>query len=218
MIRCEQLQWGPKGQPLTPPLDLYLPAGSVTAVGGRNGCGKSSLFEVLAGWRQPLRGRLRIDAPRLGGIAYLPQQQAVDRHFPITLQELVAGGLWRWRLSGEARRQRVEQVLAFWQLEGVAQQPLQSLSGGQLQRGLLARLALTDARLLLLDEAEAALDSEGLLLFWQQLAQWREAGRTVMLISHALEPLSQRVDSLLLVAAGGCIQAPLNIARLGRVA
>lgn len=95
---------------------------------------------------------------------------------------------------------------------------MQSLSGGQLQRGLLARLALTDARLLLLDEAEAALDAEGLLLFWQQLAQWREAGRTVMLISHALEPLSQRVDSLLLVAAGGCIQAPLNIARLGRVA
>ena len=53
MIRCEGLQWGPPGRPLTPPLDLHLTAGSLTAVIGHNGCGKSSLLKVIAGWQAP---------------------------------------------------------------------------------------------------------------------------------------------------------------------
>lgn len=73
MIHCLGLQWGPAGRPLTPPLDLQRQrqAGSLTGVIGHNGCGKSSLLKVIAGLQQPLGGRVQLDVPRLGGVAYL---------------------------------------------------------------------------------------------------------------------------------------------------
>ena len=92
MIRCLGLQWGPAGRPLTPPLDLHLPAGSLTAITGANGSGKSRLLKVLAGLHKPLAGQLRLAVPSLGGVGYLAQQQSFDRQFPIDLLGLVAAG------------------------------------------------------------------------------------------------------------------------------
>lgn len=221
MIRCEGLQWGPPGRPLTPPLDLHLAAGSLTAVIGHNGCGKSSLLKVIAGWQAPLAGRVRVKAPRQGGIGVLVQQQAFDRQFPIRLDALVAGGLWSQKHSRAAQRARLEQTLERWQLNGLQALPLEALSGGQLQRALLARLDLTGARLLLLDEPEAALDAEGQALFWQRARQWQAEGRTLLVVSHAVGHLSDWLDNALLVSAQGCILAPvseLRGARLERVA
>ena len=86
MIHCHNLQWGPAGHPLTPPLNLHLARASLTGVIGSNGCGKSSLLKVIAGIVQPLRGQIELAVPRLGGVAYLVQQQALDRQFPITLR------------------------------------------------------------------------------------------------------------------------------------
>ncbi len=94
MIRCQGLRWGAPGQPLTPAVDFNLAAGSLTAVIGANGTGKSSLLKVLAGLQKPLAGKVHLDVPRRGGLSFLPQQQHLDRQFPISLQELVAAGLW----------------------------------------------------------------------------------------------------------------------------
>ena len=221
MIRCEGLQWGPPGRPLTPALDLHLTAGSLTAVIGHNGCGKSSLLKVIAGWQAPLAGQVRVEVPRQGGIGMLIQQQAFDRQFPIRLDALVAGGLWSQKHSRAAQRARLEQTLERWQLSGLQALPLEALSGGQLQRALLARLDLTGARLLLLDEPEAALDAEGQALFWQRARQWQAEGRTLLVVSHAVGHLGDWLDNALLVSAQGCILAPvseLRGARLERVA
>lgn len=210
MIRCEQLQWGAKAQPLTPPVDLHLPAGSLTAVIGSNGCGKSSLLKVIAGLQRPLRGRVRLGATRLGGVAYLVQQQALDRQFPISLHNLVSAGFWRSPLNRRERQTRLQQVLDDWRLLELQRQPLQALSGGELQRALLARLSLTEARVLLLDEPEAALDEQGQALLWQHIRRWRAEGRTQLLVSHDLAGLSQRLDDALLVAPSGCVFAPIQ--------
>ena len=177
MIHCQHLQWGPPGQPLTPPLDLQLPAGGLSGLIGSNGCGKSSLLKVIAGLQQPLRGRVALAAPRLGGVAYLVQQQALDRQFPISLLSLVDAGFWRSPLNRRARHTRLQQVLADWGLSELQQQPLQALSGGELQRALLARLSLTEVRVLLLDEPEAALDEQGQALLWQHIQRWQAEGR-----------------------------------------
>ena len=210
MIHCQGLQWGAPGQPLTPALDLDLPVGSLTAVIGHNGCGKSSLLKVLAGLQKPLAGRLRVSAQGLGQVAYLQQQQAIDRQFPLRLQQLVSAGLWRSKLPRSVQQQRLQQALADWHLTALAERPLQALSGGELQRALFARLNLTDAPLLLLDEPEAALDEQGQQLFWQHIQRWQAEGRTVLLVSHNLSGLSQRVDNALLVSRHGCIFAPLR--------
>ena len=210
MIRCEGLQWGPPGRPLTPPLELHLSTGSLTGIIGHNGCGKSSLLKVIAGWQAPLTGRVRVDAPRQGGIGFLVQQQAFDRQFPINLGELVASGLWRQAGSRVQRREQLEQVLNTWQLSGLQQLPLEALSGGQLQRALLARIDLSGARLLLLDEPEAALDEDGQALFWTRAQQWQAEGRTLLVVSHAVSHLSGRLDNALLVSPQGCVLAPIT--------
>lgn len=210
MIHCQQLQWGPSARPLTPPLDLHLPAGSLSAVIGSNGCGKSSLLKVIAGLQRPLRGSVQLGAARLGGVAYLVQQQALDRQFPISLQNLVSAGFWRSPLSRRDRQMRLQRVLDDWRLLDLQQQPLQALSGGELQRALLARLSLTEAQVLLLDEPEAALDEHGQELLWQHIQRWQAEGRTQLLVSHNLASLSQRLDDALLVSPSGCVFAPIG--------
>lgn len=210
MIHCQQLQWGASAQPLTPPLDLHLPAGSLSAVIGSNGCGKSSLLKVIAGLQRPLRGRVQLGAPRLGGVAYLVQQQALDRQFPIDLHSLVSAGFWRSSLNRRERQSHLQQVLNDWRLLELQRQPLQALSGGELQRALLARLSLTDARVLLLDEPEAALDEQGQALLWQHIQRWQAEGRTQLLVSHNLASLGQRLDDALLVSPNGCVSAPIQ--------
>jgi zinc/manganese transport system ATP-binding protein len=209
MIHCHNLQWGPAGHPLTPPLNLHLARASLTGLIGSNGCGKSSLLKVLAGIAQPLRGQVELAVPRLGGVAYLVQQQALDRQFPIKLHDLVSAGLWRSRLNRQQRQARLELTLADWGLSDLQQHSLQALSGGELQRALLARLSLTDARILLLDEPEAALDEQGLALLWQHIQTWQAQGRTQIVVSHSINHMRQHLDNAVLVSRSGCIAAPI---------
>ena len=223
MIECHGLQWGASGRALTPPLDLRLAAGSLTAVIGSNGSGKSTLLKVMAGLIWPLAGRIEMGVPLMGGVSYLPQQQLVDRQFPIRLAELVSAGFWRNRLERSERRMRLHQALADWGLLDLQAQGLHALSGGELQRALLARLSLTDAQVLLLDEPEAALDEVGLHLLWQHVERWKQQGRTLVLVSHNLAGLSQKHCDGLLIARSGCTVAPIrqfmaDRQRLGQVA
>ena len=223
MIQFHGLQWGAGGRALTPPLDLALEAGSLTAVIGSNGSGKSSLLKVIAGLDRPVAGRVDIGVPLLGGVSYLPQQQHVDRQFPIRLAELVSGGFWRSRLGRAERQTRLKQAMADWGLLDLQTQGLHALSGGELQRALLARLSLTDAQVLLLDEPEAALDDVGLRLLWQHIERWRLQGRTQILVSHNLTSLSEKRCEGLLIARNECIAAPIqqfmaDRQRLGQVA
>ena len=210
MIHCRGLQWGAAGQPLTPPLDLDLPAGGLTAIIGHNGCGKSSLLKVIAGLQKPLAGRLQVNAQGLGSVAYLQQQQSIDRQFPLRAQQLVSAGLWRSTLPHREQQRRLKQALADWHLTALAERPLHALSGGELQRARLARLNPADATLLLLDEPEAALDEQSQQLFWQHVEHWQAEGRTLLLVSHNLSGLTPRVDNALLISRSGCIFAPLR--------
>ena len=210
MIRCHGLQWGPIGQPLSPPLDLHIAPGTLTAVIGSNGSGKSSLLKVIAGLERPLHGRVEVSAPLMGGVAYLPQQQALDRQFPIRLEQLVSAGFWRSRMSRLQRQTVLQQALCDWGLQGLEKRSLQALSGGELQRALLARLSLTDAQLLLLDEPEAALDEHGQELLWQHVGRWKGQGKTLVLVSHNLISLSQKFDDALAISRSGCDFVPIR--------
>jgi ABC-type Mn2+/Zn2+ transport system ATPase subunit len=204
MIRCQALRWGAPGQPLTPPVEFDLPRGSLTAVIGANGSGKSSLLKVIAGLQKPLSGNVVLDVPRKGGLSFLPQQQHLDRQFPISLQELVAAGFWGSKQSPEIRSQRLKAILDDWCLTGLEQRPLMALSGGELQRALLARLSLAEAPLLLLDEPHAALDELGQALLWKHIHTWHAEGRTLIVVCHDLTAVRRHIPQTLLIKSSGC--------------
>lgn len=208
MIRCQSLRWGAPGQPLTPTLDFELPEGSLTAVIGANGSGKSSLLKVIAGLQKPLAGKIVLDVPRKGGLSFLPQQQHLDRQFPISLQELVAAGFWGSKQTPEARSHKLKAVLDDWCLTGLEHRPLMALSGGELQRALLARLSLAEAPLLLLDEPHAALDELGQELLWKHIHAWHAEGRTLVVVCHDLAAVRQHIPQTLLIKSSGCTLGP----------
>ncbi|MFJ7797322.1 metal ABC transporter ATP-binding protein [Pseudomonas sp. NPDC096950] len=208
MIRCQSLRWGAPGQPLTPAVDFELPEGSLTAVIGANGSGKSSLLKVIAGLQKPLAGKIVLDVPRKGGLSFLPQQQHLDRQFPISLQELVAAGFWGSKQSPDARSQKLKTVLDDWCLSGLEHRPLMALSGGELQRALLARLSLAEAPLLLLDEPHAALDELGQELLWNHIHAWHTEGRTLVVVCHDLAAVRQHIPQTLLIKSSGCTLGP----------
>ncbi|SAM29976.1 metal ABC transporter ATP-binding protein [Pseudomonas sp. 1 R 17] len=208
MITCTALRWGAPGQPLTPAVDFTLEKGSLTGVIGPNGCGKSSLLKVIAGLQKPLAGKVTVDVPRRGGLSFLPQQQHLDRQFPISLQELVAAGFWGTRLTPQQRSQRLQKVLEEWCLSGLEQRPLMALSGGQLQRALLARMSLAESPVLLLDEPHAALDEEGQALCWSHIHAWHAEGRTLAVVCHDLASVRQHTQQVVQIKSSGCVFGP----------
>lgn len=205
MIRCQALQWGAPGQPLTPPMDFELAKGSLTAIIGANGSGKSSLLKVIAGLQKPLAGKVALGVTRRGALSFLPQQQHLDRQFPINLQELVAAGFWGSQQGAAIRSRRLEEVIDDWHLNGLEQRPLMALSGGELQRALLARLSLSDAPLVLLDEPHAALDESGQALLWEHIHAWHAEGRTLVVVCHDLAAVRQHMPQTLLIKSSGCV-------------
>ena len=145
-------------------LDGAVQAGSLTAVVGPNGAGKSTLFKGVVGVIKPLAGRIERNGVRPQDIAYLPQVAEIDRSFPISVYDMVAMGLWRSKglFGGIGRKDRdtVEGAIAAVGLTGFEERPIGTLSGGQMQRMLFARLLLQDARVIVLDEPFNAIDAK----------------------------------------------------------
>lgn len=179
-----------------------LARGSLTALVGPNGSGKSTLIKTIAGLLRPMSGTCRV-APGLS-IAWLPQLSELDRSFPARVRDLVALGLWRKRgLLGRTHpecRKAIVAALRAVGLEGFDTRPLDSLSGGQLQRALFARLMVQDADLILLDEPFNAVDERTIRDLLAQIHRWRDEGRTVVVVAHDLDLVRAEFPQALLLA------------------
>ncbi|MBS1182358.1 MAG: fhuC 1 [Proteobacteria bacterium] len=185
-------------------LSASFAAGSMTAVVGPNGAGKSTLLKAAIGHLRPIGGDVRISGCRRTEIAYLPQLAEIDRTFPLPVFDFVAMGLWQRRGAfGGFRRDDDEDVaraLSAVGLVGFEQRPLDTLSGGQLQRVLFARLVLQDAPLILLDEPFTAVDDRTTGELMDVVARWNAEGRTVVAVLHDLELVRRRFPRALLIA------------------
>ena len=138
-----------------------IPAAEMTAIVGPNGAGKSTLLKALLGLAPHIEGRIECAAKR---IAYLPQQAEIDRSFPISVFDTVLLGRWS-RFGGFGAAKHVDihdaqHAIEAVGLSGFERRPIDTLSVGQFQRVLFARLLLQDADLVLLDEPFAAIDSK----------------------------------------------------------
>ena len=178
--------------------------GSFTAIVGPNGAGKSTLLKGIVGAVKPNDGSIEIVGIDRRDIAYLPLAAEIDRSFPITVLDLVSLGLWRkigpFRRIGTDAAARVEEAMAAVGLAGFERRPVGTLSGGQLQRALFARMLLQDARLLLLDEPFTAIDARTVADLLALVGRWHGEGRTIVAVLHDLELVRASIPETLLIA------------------
>jgi zinc/manganese transport system ATP-binding protein len=175
--------------------------GSLTAIVGPNGAGKSTLLRGIAGLHRPDAGEC--SAP-LQSIALLPQVAAVDRSFPISCLDVVQLGHWSragaFRAIRPAERARSLDALAAVGLEGFDRRPVGSLSVGQFQRVLFARLLVQDAPVILLDEPFNSLDTRTIADLLVLVRRWHGEGRTVVAVLHDLDLVTREFPETLLLA------------------
>lgn len=201
-----------------------LEEGSLTAITGPNGSGKSTLLKAIKQLVRPDSGHIDYIGTTPADIAYMPQYHHLDLHFPITVMELVLLGFWR--STGLFRRidhdcyHKASAALAEVGLEGFENRRINTLSVGQLQRVLFARVMVQDARIILLDEPFSAVDSASTTVLLSILRRWHEEGRTVMAVVHHLELVKQHFPGSIMLAreliGWGETAAVLNEANLAK--
>lgn len=201
-LTFRDLTLGYNSHPAIHHLNGVVRKGSLTAVVGANGSGKSTLMKGIVGVLKPMEGAvLRMPGVRT---AYLPQQSELDRSFPARVVDLVSLGLWpkRGMLGRYTRedRESVSKALMAVGLGGFEKRPIDTLSGGQLQRTLFARVLLQDADLILLDEPFNAVDAKTVGDLIALIKRWHGEERTIMVVVHDLDLVRQNFPETLLLA------------------
>ncbi|EJL84219.1 ATPase component of Mn/Zn ABC-type transporter [Herbaspirillum sp. CF444] len=177
--------------------------GSLTAIVGPNGAGKSTLLKSIMGLVRCNSGRV-VKHAAASRIAYLPQQAEIDRSFPISVLDCVLLGYWSkaglFRRMSRDMVHRGEDALAAVGLDGFAQRSIASLSVGQFQRVLFARILLQDAELILLDEPFSAIDTKTTNDLLHIIKSWHAEQRTVIAVLHDYDQVRRAFPQSLLLA------------------
>ncbi|MEM6914153.1 MAG: ABC transporter ATP-binding protein [Pseudomonadota bacterium] len=203
ILQIRNLALGYPGLTLFRHLSLDIEAGTTLAVVGANGSGKSTFVKTLLGLMAPLSGRLLWPNGVPGEIGYLAQMSDFDRAFPIRVRDLAAMGAWRgfgfWSGLDRNGQMRVSAALEQAGVLDLADRALHTLSGGQLQRALFARVILQDAPLILLDEPFAAVDQSTEAHLLSIIREWQTESRAAVLVVHDLSSVLDHCSHALLL-------------------
>ena len=185
-------------------LDGRFAPGSLTAIVGPNGAGKSTLLKAIVGALAPASGAVDRDGLAARDLGYLPQAAEIDRSFPLTVADTVIMGAWHriGALGGvdRATADLARKALSAVGLEGFERRAVGSLSAGQFQRVLFARLLLQDAPVILLDEPFTAIDANTTRDLLDLMHRWHGEGRTVITVLHDLDQVRAHFPQTLLLA------------------
>jgi zinc/manganese transport system ATP-binding protein len=203
-LRFRNLTLGYERHPAVHHLDGTVQNGALIAVIGPNGAGKSTLFKGIVGMLKPLAGSIEHHGVDTHDIAYLPQAPEIDRSFPISVYDMVAMGLWRTRGLfggiGSGDHHAIEAAIAGVGLTGFEGRTIGTLSGGQMQRMLFARLLVQDARVIVLDEPFTAIDARTSADLLELVRRWHGERRTVLAALHDIDLVRAVFPEALLLA------------------
>ncbi len=192
-------------------VSLVIEAGEFVGLVGPNAGGKSTLLKLILGLLEPQAGRIRVlgQSPRqaVRHIGYVPQHPSFPRDFPISVEQVVLMGRLGIGplLGGYRKRDRVSAARALEEVEALelARRPIGTLSGGQLQRVLLARALVGEPRILILDEPTANIDQRAEGDVFDLLADLNQR-LTILLVSHDIAFISAYVGRV------ACLNRTLN--------
>jgi manganese/zinc/iron transport system ATP- binding protein len=205
-------------QPVLWDIDARFPAGALSAIVGPNGAGKSTLLRAALGLLPVDAGQALIEGrPARAArdrVAYVPQREAVDWDFPITVREVVEMG--RYRAAGWIRRVRrsereiVDESLARVGMSAYGDRQIGGLSGGQRQRVFVARALAQEAPMLVMDEPFAGIDARTEDALLELLGELRDGGRAVVVVHHNLARVRASFDWALLLNVRTVACGPAN--------
>ena len=198
LIRADGLSVRRDGRSLLDHVSLEVQPAEIVVLIGPNGAGKSTLLRALTGALRPSAGRVR-RAPGLR-IGYMPQKLAIDRSMPLEVDRFLA-------LGGRADRSERAAALERVGIPGHARSQMTALSGGEMQRALLARALLRKPQLLLMDEPAQGLDHLGEAAFYAMAEELRrEDGVAILLVSHDLHVVMRAADRVICLNGHVCCQ------------
>ncbi len=205
-------------RPVVWDVDAAFPAGAMSAIVGPNGSGKSTLLRAALGLVPVDAGRATVFGhparEAMRRVAYVPQREAVDWDFPITVREVVEMG--RYPSAGWIRRLKrsdhaiVDDALERVGMTAFAKRQIGQLSGGQRQRVFVGRALAQRADLLVLDEPFAGIDARTEAALLTLLAGLRDSeGRSVVMVHHDLQTVRDVVDHVLLLNVRAVAEGPV---------
>lgn len=195
LISLKDIQMRFQNRDVLNKIDLQVNSGEIVTLIGPNGAGKTTLVRIALGLQEATEGHRQLKKGlRIG---YMPQKLHVDNNMPLTVKRFLD-------LTGNNATQ-IKQALQRTGVEHVYGSPLQSLSGGELQRVLLARALLHDPHLLVLDEPVQGVDINGQRELYQLIADLRdEQGCAVLMVSHDLHLVMAATDKVVCINQHVC--------------
>ncbi|MCH7808447.1 MAG: metal ABC transporter ATP-binding protein [Planctomycetes bacterium] len=193
-------------RPVVRSVSVDIPSGRLTGVVGPNGAGKSTLLKAVLGLIVPESGSIRIFGKPVEAfrhrIAYVPQTEAVDWDFPVSVMDVVLmgryGHLGWFGRPKLADREVAREALTMVSMQDYASRHIRQLSGGQQQRVFLARALCQQADILLLDEPFSGVDAATEQAIFDLMDRLTSEGKTLVVVNHDLSVLN-RFDSILLL-------------------
>ena len=206
-LDVENISVAYNGTPVLQEITFQVQHGARVAVVGPNGAGKSTLFKALVGLLPLRAGKIFIHNLPLGHhldcVAYIPQREEVDWHFPVTVQDVVMMGRFghqKWlQRAGRADRDVVRKSLEQMGIADMADRSISDLSGGQQQRVFLARALAQEPHIFLMDEPFTGIDATTQEATLALLDHLRQEKVTVLISTHDLNLAASRFDAVLLL-------------------
>lgn len=178
-------------------VNLEVFPGDFVAITGPNGGGKTTMLRIILGLLRPTSGTVTL--ARDISVGYLPQKNMIDSHFPITVREVVESGLLAERsLSRQQKRERTDEALSLVGMDREAERAIGDLSGGQLQRSLLARAIISKPRLLALDEPLSYIDKRFEAKLYGLIEEIART-TTILLVSHEMTTIAEMANRHLII-------------------
>lgn len=190
---------------------LTVDEGEHLGILGPNGGGKSTLLKLTLGLLLPRSGSIRVlgmtprDARRARVVGYVPQRNEAELAFPLSARQVVSmsatAGLAPWRSIDSDRRRAIDDAIETAGVAAFAEKPIGALSGGQVQRTMIARALACRPRILVLDEPMVGIDPAGQQQFSKMLAALHHKfGLTVVIVSHDIRTVAAGCDRIACLA------------------
>lgn len=185
-----------EGREILHDINYSVNKGGFIVITGPNGGGKTTLLKLICGLVQPSKGCVSCSANSIG---YLPQKNSIDSHFPITVEEVIDSGLLTLPFSKKEKIALRDEAISMLNLQDLRCRAIGKLSGGQLQRTLIARALVRKSDLLILDEPTSYLDRDSETLLLSILQDQKEKGTTILMVTHRSDTISSPADRIIYI-------------------